>query len=520
MIGWTQDPGRNGARTWLRLIYQAAAVGMREPRFTPPAADGIVEGWRHLLPRAQMFYVAPAASTLVHHAATSLTGYKLHPDDQPSDHGQLLFAEPLRDEAFSDDSDGRPITMVTWALRRNTVLLEFWCPNSYVERSEQLGYTVPGMARVLADHGGKLPANQVPGQVYPRHGYLYQRIAPLVLHGAVDHDYLARPWHDPDADDDTEDVETLGPEDSGKPQRVYTNPHGEGSAATIELQKLVAATFLVMGQTIIAETRIPTTPAEQTAARRRDETDPEVLAKAVVSLARRAPSHLDRPTPRRTRRRPADRWRPRQRPAPVIAPGARGGRPPGPIHNRISTTRRCAMANSSQHDAATTTQLQPPTEPATENVMLRPLRRQGADGADSAQYAEVRVDADGLEAEDDECQPPSAYNAHTGKLYLVSRKCHDCVFAPRGQCLDLGAGRLKTLTDGLRGRDDFLLCHNTYAPLEPTAAQPAICRGFFDAHGTETTAIRLARLLGLMVEIDPPAAGNTSHTNDGEKNDR
>ncbi|WP_344662359.1 hypothetical protein, partial [Catenulispora subtropica] len=274
MIGWTQDPGRNGARTWLRLIYQAAAVGMREPRFDSAAADSIVEGWRHLLPRAEMFYVAPAASTLVHHAAASLTGYKLHLDDLPADNGLLLFASPLRDEALTDDPEGRPITLVTWTLRRNTVLLEFWCPNSYVERSEQLGYTVPGMARLLAEHGGKLPANRVPGQVYPRHGYLYQRITPLVLHGPVDHDYLAGPWHDPD--DDTGDVETQDAEEDGKPARVYTNPHGEGSAATIELQKLVAATFLVMGQTIIAETRMPATTAEQTAARRRGETDPEV----------------------------------------------------------------------------------------------------------------------------------------------------------------------------------------------------------------------------------------------------
>ncbi|NUR32307.1 MAG: hypothetical protein HOV83_41755 [Catenulispora sp.] len=276
MIGWTQDAGRNGARTWLRLIYRAAAVGMGEPRFDQAAADGIVDGWRHLLPRAEMFYVAPAASTLVHHAAASLTGYKLHPDDLPADHGLLLFASPLRDEALTDDSEGRPITLVTWTLRRNTVLLEFWCPNGYVERSEKLGYTVPGMARLLAEYGGKLPADQVPGQVYPRHGYLYQRIAPLVLHGAVDHDYLTGPWHDPDAADDSDDAEIFGPEERGRPERVYTNPHGEGSAATVELQKLVAATFLVMGQTIIAETHLTATAAEQSAAQRRGESDPDV----------------------------------------------------------------------------------------------------------------------------------------------------------------------------------------------------------------------------------------------------
>ncbi|OLE24573.1 MAG: hypothetical protein AUG49_13030, partial [Catenulispora sp. 13_1_20CM_3_70_7] len=105
--------------------------------------------------------------------------------------------------------------------------------------------------------------------------------------------------------------------------------------------------------------------------------------------------------------------------------------------------------------------------------------------------------------------------ADTRRLYLSSRKCHDCVFAPRDRCLDLGPGRLKEITDDLRGRDEFLLCHNSYAPLGPAGAQPAICRGFFDAHGTEATAIRLARMLGLLVEIEP-AAGSTTFSTDEE----
>ena len=120
------------------------------------------------------------------------------------------------------------------------------------------------------------------------------------------------------------------------------------------------------------------------------------------------------------------------------------------------------------------------------------------------------LDGDDLEPEDDGYQPPSAFNQATGKLYLASGQCHDCVFAKAGRCLDLGPGRLKELAGDLRARDDFLLCHNTYAPLGPPGAQPAICRGYFDAFGVEITAIRMAKILGLLVEIDPPAGPTTT----------
>ncbi|WP_194909602.1 hypothetical protein [Catenulispora rubra] len=126
--------------------------------------------------------------------------------------------------------------------------------------------------------------------------------------------------------------------------------------------------------------------------------------------------------------------------------------------------------------------------------------------AGSNPWTDSLLDADDLEPEGDGYQPPSAYNETTGKLYLASDQCHDCVFAKAGRCLDLGPGRLKELAGDLRRRDDFLLCHNTYAPLGPPGAQPAICRGYFDAYGVEITAIRMAKILGLLVEIDPPAA--------------
>lgn len=288
MIGWVQDPGREGARRWLHLLSQAAETGIPGYGYAPGAVDHTVDRWAHLLPRAQLFYVAPAASALVHHAATSLTDYRLHSDDLPADYGLLVFAEPLRDEAVTDDPGGRPITLVTWTVQANMVLLEFWCPNGYVEDTSALGYAIPGMVRVLGEHGHRLPVHRVPGQVYPRHGYVYQRIAPLVLGGPVDHDYMSGPWRWQGPGSRAEPDEAADQEPQGEADgRLYPDVNGDASAATVELQKLVAATFLVMGQTITAETRVPATSDERAAARRRDETDPEV--RYIDLRARRTP---------------------------------------------------------------------------------------------------------------------------------------------------------------------------------------------------------------------------------------
>ncbi|MEY9861383.1 hypothetical protein ABH935_007024 [Catenulispora sp. GAS73] len=116
----------------------------------------------------------------------------------------------------------------------------------------------------------------------------------------------------------------------------------------------------------------------------------------------------------------------------------------------------------------------------------------------------VAVDDDGWEVEIDDEREPSAIDAESGLLVMMSRCCHDCVFNGPSERLELGPGRLKELTGEIRERGDFLLCHNTYEPLAPPSAQAAACRGFADAFGTDSAAIRIARIFGRIVEVDPP----------------
>ena len=124
----------------------------------------------------------------------------------------------------------------------------------------------------------------------------------------------------------------------------------------------------------------------------------------------------------------------------------------------------------------------------------------------------ITVDEDGYEAEIDDEPAPSAIDKQSGLLVMMSRCCHDCVFNGPGERLELGPGRLKELTGQIRERGDFLLCHNSYKPLAPPGARAAACRGFADAFGTHSTAIRVARILGRVLEFDPPEPETTGGT--------
>lgn len=53
---------------------------------------------------------------------------------------------------------------------------------------------------------------------------------------------------------------------------------------------------------------------------------------------------------------------------------------------------------------------------------------------------------------------------------------------------------------------------NWYKPLAPPGARAAACRGFADAFGTHSTAIRIARILGRVLEVDPPEPDTTGGT--------
>jgi hypothetical protein len=84
-----------------------------------------------------------------------------------------------------------------------------------------------------------------------------------------------------------------------------------------------------------------------------------------------------------------------------------------------------------------------------------------------------------------------------GKPRLLNQRCTTCILGGEQSITPtLRAGRLKSLIDEARRNESYVVCHSTFD------AQPAICRGFYEAYSTNS--LRICERLGGFDEIDPP----------------
>jgi hypothetical protein len=95
---------------------------------------------------------------------------------------------------------------------------------------------------------------------------------------------------------------------------------------------------------------------------------------------------------------------------------------------------------------------------------------------------------------------------------LCSDKCPTCIFRP-GNVPGLRPGRLRQMVrDSLAG-GGFIPCHETIHRTD--GVRPAICRGFFDAHGPRSNVIRIWGRLGGFCKVDPPGIGRPTAADEG-----
>ena len=87
-----------------------------------------------------------------------------------------------------------------------------------------------------------------------------------------------------------------------------------------------------------------------------------------------------------------------------------------------------------------------------------------------------------------------------GRIHVLSEKCSTCVFRPQN-LMHLAPGRLKDLVESNVENGSALTCHQTL-PYGEYDAEPAVCRGFYDAH--KTYPLQLADRLGKVEYDDPP----------------
>lgn len=92
-----------------------------------------------------------------------------------------------------------------------------------------------------------------------------------------------------------------------------------------------------------------------------------------------------------------------------------------------------------------------------------------------------------------------------GKVHVLTEQCSTCVFRA-GNLMHLQSGRLKDLVESNRSEDTALTCHQTLEYGDYDVPGNAICRGYFDAYGSEITPLRMAQALEMIELQEPPTA--------------
>ena len=91
---------------------------------------------------------------------------------------------------------------------------------------------------------------------------------------------------------------------------------------------------------------------------------------------------------------------------------------------------------------------------------------------------------------------------HSGKVHVMKRMCESCVFHPVAP-IDLDEGRLEQVVQENLENGAGLPCHSTVYSLYGLGEQEAVCKGFFDRYASEIVALRAAKMMGIIAQVEP-----------------
>lgn len=131
MTAWARNPGPDGAENWFTFWLGPQPKGATDSRMfdlSDDVAASLARTLRAQLPAAELFYVSAEMTELARHAATTLTDYRLHPEDLPAPIGLMLYENPPIDNTANDQHDG--ITLVSWGPGRGGLWMHNWAPTS------------------------------------------------------------------------------------------------------------------------------------------------------------------------------------------------------------------------------------------------------------------------------------------------------------------------------------------------------------------------------------------------------
>jgi hypothetical protein len=270
MAAWARDPGTDGAANWFRFWLGPHPEQATESRVFDRADDVsaiISSTLAAQLPVAELFYVSDEMTDLAGHAATTLTDYRLHPEDLPAQVGIMVYAHPPVPGTATSSHDG--LTVVSWGPGRGGLWVHTWAPLSAewangaarigrvlatLPHEQVLARAIRGSQHPLLDPernppttdeaadsfaAGLLPnlrRASIPPSFSPAHGYEWRGLTPMEF-----------------------------TEMQGWPGYVASNGEGMDADAKIAQQRTILATWLMMGQTLVRSEQL-TAPR---AARRR-----------------------------------------------------------------------------------------------------------------------------------------------------------------------------------------------------------------------------------------------------------
>jgi hypothetical protein len=276
MLEWAEDRSRYGATEWLEKISAAIAAAKEGEDAGALFGADTAATWARVLRGGELFYVAEALSALTRHAAETLTGYDLHPEDVPAESGVMFYADPLRDTGAADP-EGAPINLITWGPQGNSIVIDFWSPTAYRDTTpgRPIGFLIPGFAKAMHEARHKLPPHMLPPHLMPLHGYLYQRSVAIPFGGPVDVDYIT--------DRKVSEHECTG-------EGCQTCTYAKLTRDTARLQKLIVATWLLMGQPITLTTSLAPKPLGTGKRNRRTELLEDTVRYVELRAVKRPPA--------------------------------------------------------------------------------------------------------------------------------------------------------------------------------------------------------------------------------------
>lgn len=270
MASWARDPNTDGAANWFTFWLGPQPEQATESRVfdrVDNVATTISGTLAAQLPAAELFYVSDDMTELAGHAATTLTDYRLHPEDLPAQVGFMVYAHPPVAGTAIDDRDG--ITAVSWGPGRGGLWVHTWAtpapawatgaarigralaeqPHDQVLaraiRGSQQPPLEPDAGAPTTEQAGDLFAAgllpnlrraPIPPSFLPAHGYYWRGVTPMEF----------------------TDMQ-------GWPGYLPSNGEGMDADAKIALERTILATWLLMGQTLVRSEQL-TAPR---AARRR-----------------------------------------------------------------------------------------------------------------------------------------------------------------------------------------------------------------------------------------------------------